>query len=90
MEAPGWNSSKDIEFFFSEKKIRPIPDPTQPPNQGVMVFFKGVKRQRCDFNHSSPSASGIKNKWRYTSSPPLCLHVMNGYNITFCCAFDVD
>jgi len=31
----------------------------------------------------APSSAKVKNEWNYTSIPPLCLHGMEGDNLTF-------
>jgi hypothetical protein len=33
-----------------------------------------VKQPGCEADHSLPSPTKIKNEWRYTSFPPICLH----------------
>jgi len=38
------------------------------------ALFAGVKRSGCEVNHSSPSSADVKNKWTYTSAPPVGFH----------------
>jgi len=51
------------------------------------VSFPEVKRPERKFNHSSPSTVEAKNDWSCTSSPPICLHVVDKENFTFACTF---
>ena len=46
-----------------------------------------VKWPGCEVNHSSPSSVRVKNYWRYTSTPPLCLHGVERENVTFTFTF---
>jgi len=51
--------------------------PTQPPMQWVLgAPSLGVKRPEREAEHSPPSNAEVKNVWSYTSTPPICLHVM--------------
>jgi len=43
---------------------------------GTVSSFLGVKRLGHEADHSLPSNSEVKNALRYTSAPPLCLHVV--------------
>jgi hypothetical protein len=38
-------------------------------------------------NHSPPSNAEVKNEWTYTSTAPICLHVMYRGNVTFLFTF---
>jgi len=44
----------------------PVVGPTQPPTQWV----PGIKRQRREAGHSSPTNAAAKNAWSYTSTIP--------------------
>ena len=59
-----------------------------PPNawvpasfiQGFIRYrssFPRVKRPGRDLDHSHPSSAEIKNGWRHTSTPPICLYGMD-------------
>jgi hypothetical protein len=49
--------------------------PPQPPIQWVPgALFLEVKRPKRDADHSPPSSAEVKNKWSYTSTPPVRLH----------------
>ena len=39
----------------------------------VPRVFSGVKLSGSEVNQSPTSISEVKNEWRYTSTPPLCL-----------------
>jgi len=62
--------------------------PTQPPiqwKQGALSL--GIKRPRCEADHSPPSSAELKNEWSYTSIPQYvfiawCL-VKHRNNFTF-------
>jgi hypothetical protein len=56
-------------FLFSTAS-RPALGLTQPHIQWVPgVLFLGVKRPRCEADHSPPSSAVVKNAWSYTSTP---------------------
>jgi hypothetical protein len=49
--------------------------PTQPPIQCVPeALYLEVKRPGREASHSTPSSAEVKNKWSYTSIPPIRLH----------------
>jgi len=53
--------------------------PTQHPAEGVPgTLSMGVKQQWQETDHSSAFRTGVKNEWSYTSTPPVCLHDMQG------------
>jgi hypothetical protein len=39
---------------------------------GARHFLPGIKRSECVDDHLHRSGAQVKNKWSYTSSPPLC------------------
>jgi hypothetical protein len=52
---------------------------TQHPAEGVpRTLSIGVKQQCQGTDHSSAFRTGVKNEWSYTSTPPVCLHDMQG------------
>jgi hypothetical protein len=55
-------------FFLFTIAARPALGPTQPPVQWV-------KWAEHEADHSSPSSAEV-NAWKYTSTPPVCLHGM--------------
>jgi hypothetical protein len=55
--------------------------PALGPN--VCSMGTGKKRPGREFCHSSPFISKVTNKWRYTSTPPICLHRVYRKNFTF-------
>jgi len=46
------------------------------------LFPRGIKRLRHEIHRSPPSSAKVKNEWRYTSIPSICLHGMYS-NFTF-------
>lgn len=49
----------------------------RPPTllyNGYRICSPGVKRLECRVNHPPPPSANVKNEWRYTSVPPLCLY----------------
>lgn len=42
-------------------------------SNGYRRSFPGVKRQKREVDHSSPSGVEVKNEWNYTSTPPIRL-----------------
>jgi hypothetical protein len=54
---------------------------------GGRSYFPGVRRARREADNSPPSSAEVKNAWRYTSTPPICLHcvvlVKHKDNFTF-------
>jgi hypothetical protein len=40
--------------------------------------FLRVKQPGREVGHLAPSIAEVKNEWRYTSLPPVCLHGMTG------------
>ena len=52
---------------------------------GVSPSPPGVKRPGREAIHSPPPNAKVKNKWSYTSAPPICLHSMNSDNFTLSC-----
>jgi hypothetical protein len=41
---------------------------------GPRDSFPGVKWPGCNVDHSLPSGAEVRNRWRYTSAPPICLY----------------
>jgi hypothetical protein len=56
-----------INVFSIES--RPVLEPTQHPMQWVSgKISTGLKRPRCEAEHSPPSSAEVSNAWRYTSN----------------------
>jgi hypothetical protein len=49
---------------------------------GTGVRSQEVNGPICGFYHSPPSNAEFKNEWSYTSTPAICLHVVDG-DVTF-------
>jgi hypothetical protein len=54
---------------------RPAFGPTQPPIQSVLrALSSGVKRPRCEADHSPPTSTKVKKMWIYTSDSSIRLY----------------
>jgi hypothetical protein len=70
----GFDSLQRLRIFLFTTTSRPALGPTQSPIQCVSrVLSLGVKRSRREADHSHPSSADVKNSWRYTSIPLMCL-----------------
>ena len=45
-----------------------------PCIEWVPGFCQRVKQPKCETNHSPASSLDVKNQWRHTCTPPICLH----------------
>jgi len=63
--------------------------PTQLLLNGLPGFFLGARRLGCVVNRSPPSSADIKNGWRYTPPPPMCLYYVSTDNFTFTFFFNL-
>jgi hypothetical protein len=71
----GFDSRRGLGIFLFTTASRTDLGPTQPPIQWVPgALSLGVKRLRCEADHSPPCSAEVKNEWSYTSTPPICLH----------------
>ena len=62
--------------------------PIQPPVQWVEgVLYAEVKCAGCEPTRLHPSSAKVKNRWSYTSFPPICIHGMPRDYCTFICSF---
>jgi hypothetical protein len=62
-------------FLFTMSGL--VLGPTQPPIQGVPgALSLGVKWPGHEADHSATSSAEVKNVLSYTSTPPVCLHVV--------------
>jgi hypothetical protein len=59
------------EFFASSFPPRSALDPTQPSLQWIPGLFPKVKATGVD--RQTRSSAEVKNKWRFTFNPSLCL-----------------
>jgi hypothetical protein len=59
------------------RNVQPVCE-AHPPSysMGMGAVSPGVKRSKHQADHSSPSRTEVKNKWRYTSSFLMCLRGM--------------
>ena len=72
----------EAKVFLLPETPRPALEPTQPPIQCVLGFFPGVKRARREVDHKPSYSAEVKNEWRYTSTPLICLHGVDRDNFT--------
>jgi hypothetical protein len=64
----------ELGIFLFTTASRTALGPTQPPIQWVPgALSLGVKRPRCEPDHSPPSSAEVKNAWSYTSNHPVRL-----------------
>jgi hypothetical protein len=80
------NPTKDWRFFSSLfRTFRPALGPLGHLVSGYWGSFLGVKRPGHDAHHSPSSSVQVKNEWSYTSSSPICFHVVDRDNSSFIC-----
>jgi hypothetical protein len=48
-----------------------------------MRSFNGVNQPQHEVDHSPPSRAEVKNEWRYTPIPAICLYAMDRDNFAF-------
>jgi hypothetical protein len=58
-------------------------EPTQPAVQQVPEFFLRIKGPGHEVDHLPPSSAEVKNEWSCTSTPPICLYVVERNNFVF-------
>jgi hypothetical protein len=74
---PTVRARQGLRIFLFTTASRPALEPTQPPIQWVPVALSlGVKRPVGEADHSLLSSAEVKNSLRYTSTPPIYLHVL--------------
>ena len=56
---------------------------TRPTFSTYLEYFSGVKRRRCEVNHSPPSNAEVKNEWSYASASPVCHHGMEKEKLSY-------
>jgi hypothetical protein len=61
---------RDVVLFETST---PAVGPTQPPTEWAPGSFPGIQRPGRTVYHSAPSNAEIKNKRRYTWTPPIYL-----------------
>jgi hypothetical protein len=67
--------------FSVSQNVRPTLGPSQPHCQWVQGFLPTVKRSGRDADHLLSSTAEVKNEWKYTSTPPICLHDQHTDNL---------
>jgi hypothetical protein len=50
---------------------------------GAVALSYGVERPEREAYHSLPRSVDVKNVWRYTSTPPICVFGAYKDNLTF-------
>ena len=71
--------SSQENFFLG---VQPAPSPIQLPINWVPEILIRDMRPGRHVDLSFSSSAEVKNEWSCTSSPPVCLYVMYGYNLT--------
>jgi hypothetical protein len=69
----GSNPGRGKPFFFISST------PALGPG-GYLGSFLGVNEPRHNVDHSPLSSADVWNEWSYTSTPSICLHVMDRDN----------
>jgi hypothetical protein len=69
------------KVFFETSS--PALRPTQTANQLVSRFFPVGNVAGAEVNYSPSFNVKVKNEWKYTSAPPVCLHGVDKGNSTF-------
>ena len=77
---PLFESLEGQGIFRFSKASRPDLGHTSVRNQWVLVSFSaGYNGWGCDVDRSPPSNAEVKNEWRFTSIPLICLHCVDRY-----------
>ena len=88
MGNPGFDSWQGQVISCSKSMLGLALGPTQPPVQWVQgVLSTEVKWARCEPAQLHPSSAKVKNRWSYTSFPPIYIHGMHRNYCTFICSF---
>ena len=69
-----WKAERRSAFFFSPKIHYQI---RNAPFNGCRGSIQGLKRPGREVDDLPLSKDEVRNKWIYTSTPPVCLHGMN-------------
>ena len=76
MGDPGFESQQGQEIYLFSKTVQTGSRAQRASySRGTGVFSRVVKRPRREVDHSPPSSAEVKNEWRDTSTPPICLHL---------------
>jgi hypothetical protein len=70
-------------YFFSPKHPDWLWGPPSFLLNGYCGSFPGVQQLEHDVDYSPPSSTKVKNKWSYTSTPPICLDGKDRDNFYF-------
>jgi hypothetical protein len=74
---------KGKSLFSSPKRRDRLWGPPSLLSNGYRCSFRGVKQPGREFNHLPPFSAEVKNEGRYSSTLSICLHGLNGENISF-------
>ena len=72
-----------IEFFLLKNRPHRFWGPPNLLFNGYRDSFRGLKRLGREVDHSPSSSAEVKNGWCYTSTPPLCLYVVDRNHFAF-------
>jgi len=77
LDDPGFEFGKEQDIFLFSKTSRPALGPTQARIQWVpRTLSPGIKRLGLEADQSPSCSAEFKSEWSYTSTTPVCLHVM--------------
>jgi len=74
------------KFYSRQLHISPPkrPDrPWSPPSTVCLSLPPGIQETGRDINHSPSTTAEVKNEWRYTSTPPICLQILDTEGVTW-------
>jgi len=72
----------DKAFFFSPKTQTGSRTHPDSYSMGTGILSWGVNRSEREVDDGPPSTSEAKNGWSYTSSPPVCLYLIDNFTRT--------
>jgi hypothetical protein len=80
-----WRSSDNNILFQTEAEdlSSETSRPSAKPAQYRVSFPPEYKRLGRDVNHLPSTTAGVKNEWIYTSTPPLCLQILDTEGINW-------
>jgi hypothetical protein len=75
--------SRKIIFFSSSKRRDWLWCPPATYSVATEGFFAGLMWSGCEGNHLCPSSVEVTNEQNYTFTPPVCLRVCAGTDLSF-------
>jgi len=80
---PGYESQQGQEILSSPQRPDLFWGTSIQLFSGHRGCFLGLKRPGPEVDSLSPSIARVKNEWRSTAAPPICLRNMNRGNLHF-------